>query len=448
MHIDMTEEPLYKNFVLYFLPLLVALLVQNTYSAADMIILGQFAGDVAVAAVGATSSIVTLVVQLFMGVAVGYNIVLLRLYGAEDKDGVKSANSTALIFSLGVGVLMMVVGMIFAEPLLRLTNCPEEIIADAALYARIYFISLPATMFYNHFSSLIKAGGDTTSSLVFIVVSGITNIILNLFFILVVKIPVAGVAIATTVSIYVSALMLLIKCLKVKGLSHLELRDLTFSFTLLKKYIKHGLPSTITNAMSSFVGIISSFILNSYGPAVIAGSTSASSIISIAASPTFSMASAATSFMSQNIGAKKKDNVFKIKRFSLLLAAIVSVVLATTLVVFAEPLLTLYLPDSPEAVSAGALKMYYNAVTVLILGFSYVLSSVHTAYGKATFQMVISASSIAFNVLWLLVIYKISPSLDTLFLYSPVAQALTLTALFIFERIYTKQYLKGAELTI
>ena len=448
MHIDMTEGPLYKNFILYMLPLFISSLIQQTYTAADMMILGQFAGDTAVAAVGATSSLVNLVVQLFMGVAIGYNIVLLRFYGAKDAKQVKSVNSTALIFALSIGVIMMAVGMIFTEPFLRLTNCPEEIIADAALYARIYFLSLPATMVYNHFTSLVKASGDTVSGLMFIITSGITNIGLNLFFVLVVGVPVAGVAIATTVSIYVATVLVFVKCTRIKGFGRLELRGIRFSFSVMGKFVKLGLPSSVSNTLSSLVAIISSSILNSYGPAVIAGNTAALSVNTLLQSVLCAMYSAATSFMTQNIGARKRDNVIKIKRFALTLLTATSTIISVVMFTLHEPLLLLYLPDAPDALSAGTLQLFYLAVTMLTIGPAFMLSAIFSAYGKATFQMIKSLAMIALNVFWLLVIYRAFPSLHTLFLYSPVSQIVSLLISIVFERIYTARYLRGVELTI
>lgn len=448
MKVNMTEGPLYKNFILYMLPLFISSLVQQTYTAADMMILGQFAGDTAVAAVGATSSLVNLVVQLFMGVAVGYNIVLLRFYGAKDAEKVKSVNSTALIFALSIGVIMMAVGMIFTEPFLRMTNCPEEIIADAALYARIYFLSLPATMVYNHFTSLIKASGDTVSGLMFIITSGVTNIGLNLFFVLVIGIPVAGVAIATTASIYVATVLVFVKCVRIKGFGRLELRGIRFSFDVMGKFVKLGLPSSVSNTLSSLVAIISSSILNSFGPAVIAGNTAANSVNTLLCSVLFALHSSATSFMTQNIGAGKRDNVIRIKRFALALMTATSTILAVVMFTLHEPLLLLYLPDAPDALSAASLRLLYLGVTMLMMGPAYMLTAIFSAYGKAAFQMIKSLSMISLNVFWLLVIYPVFPSLHTLFLYSPVSQGVSLLVSVIFERIYTAQYKRGKELSL
>jgi Na+-driven multidrug efflux pump len=235
MKVDMTSGPLYKNYVIYTIPYIIALLIQNTYNAADMVILGRFASETAVAAVGATSSITSVVVNFFIGFAIGYNIVIVRLFGEKDKEELKRANSTAFIVSLAVGVALMILGLIFAEPLLLLVKCPASILSDSALYARIYFLSLPGLMFFNHFSSLVKATGDSVTSVYYLIVSAVSNIVLNLFFVVVLKMPVLGVAIATTTSIYVTAILCFIKVLHLDEFSRLELSGMRFSGEIFKK---------------------------------------------------------------------------------------------------------------------------------------------------------------------------------------------------------------------
>ena len=441
--VDMVDGPLLKNYIIYFLPFIVSTLIQQSYHAADMMILGQFAGDTAVAAVGATGSLTNLVLNLFIGIAAGYNILLLRYYGAKNKDAVKSTNSTALIFSLGVGVIMMVVGMIFTEPFLRLTNCPEEIVSDAALYARIYFLALPGLMFNNYFNSLIKATGDSTSGLLYIGISGAVNIVLNLFFILVLGLTVAGVAIATTVSIYVSTVCIFLKTTRAEGLGKLELRGIRFSFAIMKKLIKLGLPMALTTVISSLVGVFSSSIKNSYGTAAIAGIAASGSIISITGSVAYPVSSVTTSFVTQNMGAGRQDNVFRVKRFSTVISITIAIVNFLVVVAFARLLLSLYIPGAEEAISVGKKALLYSGIRVLINGIVVVSSAMLSAYGKSLVQMIISLVNIGVNVLWLLVVYPLFSSIDT-YLFTTVAVGIVYLILVLsIERYYTRQYKNG-----
>ena len=448
MKVDMVDGPLLKNYIIYFIPFIVSTLIQQSYNAVDMMILGQFAGDTAVASVGATGSLTALVLNLFIGIAAGYNILLLRYYGAKDKEAVKSTNSTALIFSIGVGVVMMAVGILFTEPFLRLTNCPEEIISDAALYARIYFLSLPGLMFNNYFTSLIKATGDSTSGLLYVGISGAVNVVLNLFFILVLDLAVAGVAIATTVSIYVTSLCIFLKTTRAEGLGKLELRGVKFSFAIMKKLIKLGLPTALTTVISSLVGVFSSGIKNSYGTSAIAGIAASGSIISIIGSVVYPVSSVTTSFVTQNMGAGRQDNVFRVKRFSTVISVGLSLVNFLVVVVFARPLLSLYVPGAEEAITVGTMALFFTGIRVLINGLVVVSSAMLSAYGKSLVQMIITLVNIGVNLLWLLVVYSIFPSIDT-YLFTTVAVGVVyLVIVLLVEHHFTKQYKKGNEFAL
>ena len=448
MKVDMVDGPLLKNYIIYFIPFIVSTLIQQSYNAVDMMILGQFAGDTAVASVGATGSLTAVVLNLFIGIAVGYNILLLRYYGAKDKEAVKATNSTALIFSIGVGVVMMVVGILFTEPFLRLTNCPEEIISDAALYARIYFLSLPGLMFNNYFNSLIKATGDSTSGLLYVGISGAVNIVLNLFFILVFNLAVVGVAIATTVSIYVTSLCIFLKTTRAEGLGKLELHGVKFSFTIMKKLIKLGLPTALTTVISSLVGVFSSSIKNSYGSSAIAGIAASGSIISITGSVVYPVSSVTTSFVTQNMGAGRQDNVFSVKRFSTVISAGLSLVNFLVVVVFARPLLSLYVPGAEEAITVGTMALFFTGIRVLINGITVVSSAMLSAYGKSLVQMIITLVNIGVNLLWLLVVYPIFPSIDTYLFTTVAVGVVNLVIVLLVEHHFTKQYKKGNEFAL
>lgn len=448
MKVDMTEGPLFKNYVIYFLPFVVSSIIQTSYSAIDMMILGQFAGDTAVAAVGATSSILSLVLNLFIGIAAGYNILLLRYYGAKDKAAVKSTNSTSLIFSIAIGIVLMIFGILFVKPFLRLTNCPEEIIADATLYARIYFLALPAIMFNNYFNSLIKATGDSTSALIYNTVSGAVNIVLNLFFVLVLKWSVAGVAIATTASFYVTSICIFLKTTRAEGLGKLELTGIKFSFDIMKKLVKLGLPPALPTLISSLVSVFSSSIKNSYGTSAIAGIAAASSIFGVIACVGHPIGSVTTSFVAQNMGARRQDNVFKIRRFSIIISLSLAVLEFFVMVVFARPLLSLYVPGVEEAIVVGKTYLICLGIRVLLNALPIVCSAMLSAYGKSLIQMIISVVNIGVNFLWLLVIYGLFPTLDTYLLTTVAVGVVHFAFHIIAEHYFTKKYKQGCDFAL
>ena len=445
MKVDMTGGPLIKNYLIYTIPYIIALLIQNTYNAADMIILGQFAGDTAVAAVGATTSITSFVVNLFIGFAVGYNIVIVRLFGEKDRESLKRANSTALIVSLVIGVGLMIAGLIFAEPLLLLVKCPESILADSVLYARIYFLSLPGLMFFNHFSSLIKATGDSVTSVYYLIVSAVTNIALNLFFVVVLKMPVIGVAIATTASIYVTAILCFIKVIRLDDFACLGLSDVRFSFDIFKKICKYGIPSSISIVAQTLVGLLSSSAKNSLGEQTVAAISAHDSVFTLMFGIVYCFGSALTSFMGQNMGAGNRDRVLKIRRFAYLFASALSVVLAALLLVFRYGIIALYLPDAPEAIAIGARAITFNMLTMALYGATWMAQSSLMAMGKSTVNMVIILlKSVGFVAIWYIFVFPINPTLDTMLAVSPIAAIIGLTFVVI-EFVYIKKYKAGKE---
>ena len=445
MKVDMTSGPLYKNYVIYTIPYIIALLIQNTYNAADMIILGRFASETAVAAVGATSSITSVVVNFFIGFAIGYNIVIVRLFGEKDKEELKRANSTAFIVSLSVGVALMILGLIFAEPLLLLVKCPASILSDSALYARIYFLSLPGLMFFNHFSSLIKATGDSVTSVYYLIVSAVSNIVLNLFFVVVLKMPVLGVAIATTTSIYVTAILCFIKVLHLDEFSRLELSGMRFSGEIFKKIFKYGIPSSVAVVAQNLVGLLSSSAKNSFGEQVVAAISAKDSATMLFMGITYCFGSALTSFMGQNMGAGNRDRVLKIRRFAYFLTSAIAFVITVVLFVFRRGLLTLYLPDSPEAIGIGVRAMEYQLLTALLYGVNWTASSSLMAMGKSTVNMIITLlGSVVFVAIWYLFIFPQNPTIDMMLTVIPLTALINLTFVVV-EFAFFKKYKSGAE---
>lgn len=448
MKVNMTEGPLLKSYLLYTLPFIVSLLIQNTYNAADMIILGQFASETAVAAVGATSSITSLLVNLFIGFAVGYNIVIVRYFGENNKDGVKRANSTALILSLSVGIVLMILGIIFAEPLLRLVNCPASMLSDAASYARIYFISLPATMFYNHFSSLIKATGDSVTGVYYLTASAVTNIVLNLVFVAVLDIHVVGVAIATTASIYVTAILCFIKVVRAEGLGKLELSGVRFSLDAFVKLVKYGVPSSITSVSTSLVGLLGSSVRNSFGEYAVAGITARNSIYQLLLSPCYCFSSSLGSFVGQNMGAGKKERVLRVRRYAYTLSIVVAALLTSCLFIFRYQFIALYVPDSPEAIAVGVRSVLFMIIPGLLSGIIQCVNTSLMTLGKSGLVMIKSLLvNVAFVAVWYLFIFPLNGTLDMMLVLTPITSLMSLSA-FIFEIAYFRRYKKGEKFAI
>ena len=254
---DLTSGPMLKKIILFSLPLAASSFLQLLFNAADVVVVGRFVGSAALAAVGSNGALINLLVNLFVGLALGANVVAARCYGAKDDQGVHEAVQTAVTLSLVGGVLMAFVGFFAAHGLLELMSSPEDVIDLATLYLKIYFIGMPMTMLYNFNASLLRAVGDTRRPLVCLAVAGVINVVLNLVFVIVFQMSVAGVALATILSQTVSAIMVTVLLVKEEGAMHLDLRHLGFHKKALLQIIQIGLPAGTTTSTASCATVCS-----------------------------------------------------------------------------------------------------------------------------------------------------------------------------------------------
>ena len=252
---DLTSGPMLKKIILFSLPLAASSFLQLLFNAADVVVVGRFVGSAALAAVGSNGALINLLVNLFVGLALGANVVAARCYGAKDDQGVHEAVQTAVTLSLVGGVLMAFVGFFAAHGLLELMSSPEDVIDLATLYLKIYFIGMPMTMLYNFNASLLRAVGDTRRPLVCLAVAGVINVVLNLLFVIVFQMSVAGVALATILSQTVSAIMVTVLLVREEGAMHLDLRHLGFHKKAMLQIIQIGLPAGLQSTVFSlFLG--------------------------------------------------------------------------------------------------------------------------------------------------------------------------------------------------
>lgn len=423
--VSITDGPILKNFILYTIPLILTSLLQIAYNAVDIMVLGNFAGEEFVAPVGAVTPIVNILI-LFSHVHTGYGMLIGRYFGEENGDKIKSTNSTALIFALTIGVVSGVVGWMLAEPILRLTGCPEGVIGDAVTYLRIYVLSLPGTMFYSFFSHLLRSSGDSKTPLYILFVSGACNVALNLLFVLVFKMPVAGVAIGTSASIYISAILLFIKLIRMEGLSRLELSGIRFSLPDFGKIIRYGLPNAISASTFGIANLLIQSAVNAYGDLAIAGAAAAVTIEGILFGVSNSISTATSTFISQNIGAENKDRVLRIRRLVHILSLGTLLALSLLTMALGRQLLGLFLPDGGESLDFGYTRLLFVAVAVIIHAVICVNNGVLISFGYSTFQMLHNLVGVVlFRTVWMLFIYPQNKTPNNLFLCYPVSFVIT-----------------------
>ena len=308
---DLTSGPMLQKIILFSLPLAASSILQLLFNAADVVVVGRFAGSTALAAVGSNGALINLLVNLFVGLSLGANVVAARCFGAKDDEGVRNTVQTSVTLGLVSGFFLAVVGFFAARVLLELMSCPEDVIGLSTLYLKIYFIGMPMTMLYNFSSALLRAVGDTRRPLFCLAVAGAINVVLNLVFVILFSMSVAGVALATIISQTVSACMVTALLVKEKGPLHLDLGHLGFHAGALGQILRIGLPAGLQSTVFSLSNVVIQSSVNTFGEVIMAGNSAAANIEQFVYVSMNAMYQATISFTSQNYGAGKIDRIHK-----------------------------------------------------------------------------------------------------------------------------------------
>ena len=308
----MCSGSIFKKMLMFALPLMCSSILQLLFNAADIVVVGRFAGDNALAAVGSNTALINLLTNLFVGLSIGSNVLTARYYGAKQEKDLKETVHTSMMLSIYSGILLTVIGVVAARQILTWMQAPEEVIGLAELYLRIYFVGMTATMIYNFGSAILRAIGDTKRPLYYLLAAGVVNVVLNLFFVIVCRLGVAGVAIATVISQTISA-FLVVRCLmKEQGAIRLELKELRIEKDKLMRILQIGLPAGFQGIVFSLSNVVIQSAINSFGAIAVAGNSAAANIEGFVYMAMNAFYQATISFTSQNFGAKKKDRINKI----------------------------------------------------------------------------------------------------------------------------------------
>ena len=377
--INMTRGNLFPEILAFLLPLMLSSLLQIAFNAADLIVVGRFGRPNALAAVGSNGSLINLVITFLMGLATGGGVLCARHYGAGEQEKLQKTVSTALLVGAGGGVLVGALGMALAVPLLRLIGSPEEVAPLAAVYLRIYFAGLPVIALYNFSSAALRAMGNTRQPLMFLAIAGVLNVLMNLFFVIVVGIDVAGVALATVLSQCVSC------CLTVRCLlraRELRLRELTFSLPAFRNMASIGLPAGVQGSLFSISNFLIQASINSFGAAVVAGNAACVSLEAFLYCPQDASQQAATTAISQNVGAQEYERACRAMRHCMLLVIGISGVMSLLAVLFQTPLLRLYTTDE-AALQAARIRMSVVVTFFIFDGTMAVMNGVLRGLGRS-----------------------------------------------------------------
>ena len=425
--IDMCSGPLVGNLLRFSLPLMASGILQLLFNAADIIVLGQFASSSAMAAVGATSSLNSLMVNLFLGLSIGCSVVMAHSYGAQDWRRVQDTVHTAILLALFCGAALILLGLPLLPVLLGWMDTPADLMDQSVLYMRIVFLGMPAMMAYDFGAGILRAIGDTRRPLFFLTAAGITNACLNVFFVLVFHMDVAGVALATSISQYLSA-GLILRCLARPGTRYqLHPRQLRLHKATLLQILRVGLPAGIQSVVFSVSNVLIQSSINSFGTLAVAGSTAAANIENFVYTAMESVYQAALNFTSQNIGAGKKERVPLILRDCLLLVAVIGAVLGGLAVLFGRQLLSIYTSD-PQVLPYGIDRIHVVCLTYLLCGLMDVACGVVRGMGAAVTPTVVSLTgACGLRIVWIFTVFGSMHSLFVLYLSYPVTWIVTFT---------------------
>lgn len=429
--IDMCNGPLFGKILIFTVPLMLSGMLQLFFNAADIIVVGQFVGHTALAAVGSTGSLINLLVNVFVGLSVGTNVLVARYYGARDAKHLHETVHTSVLTSVLSGTALIVIGLILAEPLLTLMGTPDDVLDQAALYMRIYFVGMPASMLYNFGAAILRAVGDTKRPLYFLFISGIVNVILNLVLVLVFHLGVAGVAIATVTSQVISAVLVALCLIKTDAPYRLELKKLRIHKSKLLEIIKIGLPAGMQGAVFSISNVLIQSSINSFGSTVMAGSTAASNIENFVYTAMNALYQTALSFTGQNVGGGKYKRIGKIMRICVLDVTAIGILLGGGAYLCGSTLLSIYTSD-PQVIQYGLERMMFVCLPYFLCGIMDTLVGSLRGMGYSIMPMIVSLTgACALRIVWIMTIFQMNPTLSTLFLSYPVSWFVTALAHFI-----------------
>ena len=444
--IDMTEGPLFSKILSFSLPLIASGILQLMFNAADVVVVGRFAGSESLAAVGSTSSLTNLIVNIFIGLSIGTNVTLARFYGAKRDKEVCDTVHTSILISLIAGVILIIVGFLASRPMLTLMGTPDNVIEHSVTYMRIYFAGMPVLMLYNFGSAILRAVGDTKRPLNYLIIAGIINVILNLIFVIVFHMGVAGVALATVISEAVSAL-LVVRCLIMsEGPIKLHIHELKLNRHILKRIFTIGIPAGIQGAVFSISNVLIQSSINSFGSAAMAGSTASQSIEGFTYTSMNAVGQATVSFVGQNSGARRYDRVKRSVIDCLILVTVVGLIMGNVGVLMDGVLLKLY-TTSPEVISYGHLRLSYIMPMYCLCGIMEVFVGGSRGMGRAVVPTIISLiGACAFRIVYIYTIFVMYHTLGTLYLSYPVSWAITSLAQLLYLIFVYRRQKKSVDL--
>ena len=422
---DMTTGPLLGKILRFALPLILTGVLQLFYNAADVVVVGRFASSTALAAVSSTGSLINLIVNVFMGLSLGASVSVAKAYGAGDHKEVSDTVHTTIAMAIVCGVVVSIIGMCFGKPLLRLMDTPEEVLELSGLYVTIFFAGSVFNMVYNFGAAILRAVGDTRRPRYYLILSGLVNVVLNFVFVVFFHMSVAGVALATVISQIVSAVLVVICLMRTHGSIRLEIRKLRIVKDKALNLVKIGLPAGLQGAIFSISNVLIQSSINSFGADAMAGNGAAANIEGFVYVAMTAFYTAALTFTSQNLGARKTERLGRIMLVCQCCVFVTGLTLGSIVKLFSPQLLSIYSPDW-NVIQMGMKRNDIITITYFLAGMMDVFVGGLRGMGNSFVPMIISLlGACVFRVVWIFTVFAAYRSLTVLYISYPISWLLT-----------------------
>lgn len=424
--IDMCNGTIMDKLISFALPLMMSGMLQLMFNAVDIIVVGRFSGSRALAAVGSTTALINVFTNLFIGISLGANVLAARFYAAGKEKEMSDTVHTAITIAIISGLIMAFVGLIFSKGALELMDTPEDVIGQAALYMRIYFIGMPFFMLYNYGAAVLRAVGDTKRPLMFLIVSGCINAVLNLILVIGFSLSVVGVAVATVISQMISCILVL-RCLyKSEGSYQLRFSKLKINKKYMIQIFQVGVPAGIQSTVINFSNVLLQSSVNSFGSVAMAGYTAANNILGFLYQSINSVTQACMSFTSQNYGVGKYKRMDRVLADCMILTVVVSLIIGCSAYFFGNYILRIYTSDA-EVIKCGLEILSITTVPYFLCGIMDLFPGALRGMGYSAVPMILSViGTVGMRVLWIYVVFPLNRSLYVLFISYPASWGITI----------------------
>lgn len=430
----MTEGVIWKEILLFSIPLLLGNLFQQLYNAVDSVVVGNYIGAQALAAVGSSAPVINLLVSFFMGLAVGAGVIISRYFGARKKEELHIAVHTSLALTFTAGLVMTLIGVLISPYVLQWVGTPSDVMESSVLYLRIYFLGILSVMVYNMGSGILRAVGDSRNPLYFLIVSSVTNIILDMLFVIVFHMGIAGVGWATLIAQTISAVLTMLLLMRTKEEYQVKLKHIRFHKHMLYEIVRLGLPSGLQNAIVSFSNVIVQSNINAFGSLAMAGCGSYTKIDGFAILPVMSYSMALTTFTGQNMGAKKYDRVKQGAKTGILMSVITIVCISALLLILGPNVLAIFSSD-PTVINYGLYMMHVLAPGYIFLAISHAFNGIIRGAGITTVPMIVMVTCwCGLRMAWILTSVPLFHDIGVVFMGWPLTWIASALWLFLYYR--------------